>query len=369
MNDDLLYHVSVFPNIPYVPIDDPSYVGHKHQLDIYVPISPLEFSSSLSTLTSSNSSTETSTSTGTITDTHTTSCLNPQQAGSFPTIVYFHGGGWILGDRNEPKPVEVCLSLARRGFTVIAPSYRLGSFTQHKMVFAMLVPLLGSIYYLIKAFQQVHNNFLTNAERFFWSVFTFFCILYLLYLDYTSPTVSYTWPCQIEDAAKAVKYVQERFHPEHLFLSGHSAGAHLASTLAFNPQWLESEGTIRGLIAISGPYSVSSMRGNGWLGNSMISSLFGKDESQWEYCFPLHYVRSDVCPVLMLNAEYEFGLKGSAKELYNALVEHQVWVEQYSFRSMTHFSIVSDWESVNRPILNLILDFCSRVMNGEWPNL
>jgi len=43
-----------------------------------------------------------------------------------PCIVFFYGGAWLTGSRNDAGIRQKCFEWARRGFVAIAPSYRLG---------------------------------------------------------------------------------------------------------------------------------------------------------------------------------------------------------------------------------------------------
>jgi acetyl esterase/lipase len=49
----------------------------------------------------------------------------PPGDGSFPAIVYLHGGGWRRGSRRATIPASLCSTLASRGFVVAAVDYRL----------------------------------------------------------------------------------------------------------------------------------------------------------------------------------------------------------------------------------------------------
>lgn len=122
-------------------------------------------------------------------------------AGGAPVIVFWHGGGWIDGDRARYRFVGA--TLAEAGYVAVLPDYRL------------------------------------------------------------YPEVRF--PVFVEDAALALKWAHDnaaRFggNPAQLFVMGHSAGAHQAALLALDPRYLEAIGGqqrwIRGLIGLSGPYAL-----------------------------------------------------------------------------------------------------------------
>lgn len=114
-------------------------------------------------------------------------------------IVFFYGGSWKLGRKEELSFVANALS--KRGYVVVVPDYR-------------LVP-------------QV------------------------------------TYPAFVQDTAKAVAWTYRNIanyggNPKRIFVSGHSAGAYNAMMVALAPEFLGGEGLspsiIRGVIGVSGPY-------------------------------------------------------------------------------------------------------------------
>ncbi len=72
-----------------------------------------------------------------------------------------------------------------------------------------------------------------------------------------------TFPAFVQDGAEAVKWVHDHAHdiggdPQHIYVMGHSAGAHIASLLTLDPHYLGSVGldrsAIRGFVGLAGPY-------------------------------------------------------------------------------------------------------------------
>ena len=116
-----------------------------------------------------------------------------------PTVVFWHGGGWYWGSKEQYRFVGA--ALANSGYVAILPNYRL--------------------------FPQAR------------------------------------FPQFIDDGALAVRWVREHARefggdPGAIFLMGHSAGGHLAAMLALDDRYLQKVGGssswIRGWIAISAPY-------------------------------------------------------------------------------------------------------------------
>ena len=119
-----------------------------------------------------------------------------RQKGPQPVVVFFYGGAWSSGRRQDYAFVG--RALAAEGFVVVVPDYR-------------LLP-------------EVH------------------------------------FPTFLEDSAAAVRWARDNAaafggDEERITLVGHSAGAYNAAMLALDPQWLGPErAAVRGLVTLSGPF-------------------------------------------------------------------------------------------------------------------
>ena len=120
-------------------------------------------------------------------------------SGPLPVLVFFYGGGWNSGRRQDYAWVGQ--SLAAQGFVVVIPDYR-------------LAPL-------------------------------------------------HPYPDFVQDGAEAVRWARDHAaeyggDPRRLLLSGHSAGAYIAMQLAMDQAFLRAAGVdvrrIKGVAGLSGPY-------------------------------------------------------------------------------------------------------------------
>jgi acetyl esterase/lipase len=116
-----------------------------------------------------------------------------------PVVVFFYGGSWKGGDRASYK--FVAEALASRGFVVVVPDYRV--------------------------YPQVR------------------------------------FPAFMEDAAAAIAWTRREIaahggDPSRLFSMGHSAGAQIATLVAYDERFLRAHGlgrdALRGVIGLAGPY-------------------------------------------------------------------------------------------------------------------
>jgi acetyl esterase/lipase len=123
-------------------------------------------------------------------------------AAAAPVIVFWYGGSWIQGRKEDYRFVGA--ALAGLGYVVVLPDYRL--------------------------YPQAR------------------------------------FPLFLEDAAAAVAWVERHAadfggDPHRIVLMGHSAGAHMAAMLALNDTYLRAAGAdpgdILGLIGLSGPYQLT----------------------------------------------------------------------------------------------------------------
>jgi acetyl esterase/lipase len=122
-----------------------------------------------------------------------------KDAANKDVVVFFYGGSWKLGRKEEVS--FVANALTQRGYVVVVPDYR-------------LVPEV-------------------------------------------------TYPAFIEDTAKAIAWSYRNIanyggNPQRMFVAGHSAGAYNAMMVALAPEFLGNEGLspsiVHGVIGISGPY-------------------------------------------------------------------------------------------------------------------
>jgi acetyl esterase/lipase len=121
-----------------------------------------------------------------------------------------------------------------------------------------------------------------------------------------SPTVAH--PGHVQDAAAAVAWVKKNIakyggDPNKLFLTGHSAGAYLITLLLLDPRYLAANGLkpsdIRGAAPVSAFFYVE---GKG-VGPDRPKFIWGADPKAWPAASPASYVRKDLPPLLLLNAD------------------------------------------------------------------
>ena len=200
----------------------------------------------------------------------------PRDTKNFPVLVFLHGGSWRTGDRSSYPALGD--RLARAGIGVAIPSYR-------------LMP------------QNPH-------------------------------------PAQIEDAAAAFAWVVQNIaqhggDASRIYLSGHSAGAHLAALLALDEKYLAkfdlSRKSIRGVIAMSGIYDVDKL-------DTFLVAPAGDNNNKHD-ASPLAHAHSGAPPFLITYCQYDyFGLPKQARDFLLALKKNFVPAQSLYVPGENHIS-------------------------------
>lgn len=177
-----------------------------------------------------------------------------------PALLYVHGGGWVMGTRRQSR--FMMYELAARGFTVVAPSYRL-------------------------------------APR---------------------------WPVSaaVEDVKAALAWTREHAEghgadPKRIVVMGGSAGGHLAALLAMTPNdqelqpgFEDADTSVQGAVILYGYTDLTAAWD--WSARSdvvrfmervVVQKRWEKHEKVFRQLSPLHRVNKDAPPVLLIHGELD----------------------------------------------------------------
>ena len=178
---------------------------------------------------------------------------------------------------------------------------------------------------------------------------------------------SHRHPAQAQDIAAAVARLAKDadkygFDAKRIFLSGHSAGGHLASLIALDKSYLAKQSlptsTVAGVISFSGlynlapPWSVSDSQ------KLATEKTFGDDPAILKRASPIHYVRTEAPPFLILGALADFpGFALDARKFADALRSAGAKeIHQHMFKGTDHFSLVK-LDDENNPVRRTMLGF------------
>lgn len=183
----------------------------------------------------------------------------PAGKGPFPLILWIHGGGWHLGDK-DVSGAKLAVQFIPRGFALASLNYR---------------------------------------------------------YTYDAP-----FPAQLEDCNAALVWLRanaEKYHldPNHVGAVGHSAGAHLAALMATtgdgNQFFTGRAGSVRVQAAVcwAGPFDLDRERGNwpismfAWKANDPFAKTFfpggsyDRDFARW--ASPMSYIHPGLPPMLIVH--------------------------------------------------------------------
>jgi acetyl esterase/lipase len=233
----------------------------------------------------------------------------PPKAADAPIVVFFYGGRWQQGDKAEYRFVGQ--ALASRGYVAVLPNVR-------------------------------------------------------KYPDVRFPEF-------MDDAAQAVKWARDNAaqfggNADKLFVMGHSSGAHIASMLALNPEYLKAVGGsrewLRGMIGLAGAYDFMPITAPD------LRDLFGPVD-RFRYSQPVFYADGQNPPLLLIHGRNDEVLWVSNTEKLAARVAKSGGaVETVLYDSLSHSMIVGSLASYLRgraDVLDNIEEFVNRISSKPRP--
>ena len=220
----------------------------------------------------------------------------PKGAKDYPTLFFIHGGGWTAGSRSGFD--RIGRTFARNGVAFVSTGYRL------------------------------------------------------------SPQVKH--PAHIQDVAKGFAWTVAHIgkyggNPGAIFVSGHSAGGHLAALLATDDDYLKAEklslSHIKGAIPVSGVFVVSPR----------MKNVFGDDEEVCKKASPQNHVRDGLPPFLVVYADNDLGNLGQQAEKFApALKEHKVEATLVKGKDRNHGTIMMKMSDEDDPATQGVLEFIAK---------
>ena len=231
-----------------------------------------------------------------------------QPGGSLPLLVFFHGGSWQSGAKENYAFVGT--ALARAGFIVAIPNYRLYPNTQ--------------------------------------------------------------FPGFIKDAARATAWLGRHAGNygadlESIFVCGHSAGAYLALMLALNTPYLADAGFDRmrlaGAIGLAGPYDFLPIK------DPALKAVFAPaaDPAATQ---PINFADGAVPPVLLLTGAQDRSVApGNSAALAARLRQLGNVVETKVYPRVGHAGLLlalTRWQRRRVPVLHDIRQFVAASLDGSF---
>lgn len=288
---------------------------------------------------------------------------------SLPVIVYFHGGAWLLGDKDYENSRGVCHALAYHGgYVAISVSYTLTSISNTALTGAFLgISAYAGIFAMVSTFRQ--KAYVMAS----WLVLS--CTILLILAQ--RPNTQTRHPHHVMDCVCAMRWVRDHIrefggNPHMMSVVGHSAGAHLASIVATNGHYLQQVGMhpkeLVAAVCIAGVYNDRALASGGIIARNLLSENFGNDRITHVSAFPIYHADPRSCPpFFLLNAWRDFSLKRQAKEFHSVLLQRKVYVDNKVYPKTNHYNIILGWEECNRQVLDDIIHFIDRAIQVKMP--
>jgi acetyl esterase/lipase len=232
----------------------------------------------------------------------------PDSEGSFPVIVYVHGGAWEFGDKKyvSGKPDY----FVRNGFVFVSINHRLSPQVMHPEHAQDVADAITWVYYHIREY---------GGDR------------------------------------------------DDIFLMGHSTGAHLVSLVSTDERYLRKSGldlsTIRGTVSLDCdyydiPFSLAQDEST----RPLLEEVFGNNSSVWADASPVNHINRNkgIPPFLLVYVASREGVTGvQAKRMRERLEVNSIYVEIYGAENKTHSSLDKDigerYDEPTERIMNFII--------------
>ena len=210
-----------------------------------------------------------------------------------PLVFYVHGGGWRAGDKANPTTLVNTLGRMRVGLASI--NYRLAPGVRHP----------GQIEDVARAFAWVYNN--------------------------------------------ASQY---RIDRNRIVILGASAGGHLVSLLALNPEYLSKQGVpseaIKAVASVSGIYDLAAWPEPGLI-PTRKEQAFGIDPAVLRDASPASYVTAKAPPFLITFTDWDlFMIRENTLEMYGRMLDKGAPVQLVMVPGRNHMGIAEIGTNANQ---------------------
>ncbi|MEO6537813.1 MAG: alpha/beta hydrolase [Ferruginibacter sp.] len=169
-------------------------------------------------------------------------------------------------------------------------------------------------------------------------------------------------------SAEAVKWVNENIKnyggdPTRIFLSGHSAGGHLAALVSVDNQYFDSfnlanpiKGTI--LIDAAGLDMYGYLKGENFEEGNTYLKTFTNDPVTWKKATPLYYLHKGMPPMLIYQGEKTYpSIKVSNEKFINALKSFAPNTGYQVLKGKKHIPMILQFFWTNNPRYKEIIRF------------
>lgn len=192
-------------------------------------------------------------------------------------------------------------------------------------------------------------------------------------IDYRlSPETAYQG--MTTDAAMALKWVKENVsgyggNDERIFISGHSAGGHLAALVSADNHYFDSlniESPIRGTILIDafGLDMYSFLSNKNYEKEETYYAMFSKDPATWMRGSPITYINKTVPPILIFTGEKTYpAIKESNESFLESVRPYHPDTEMIGVENKKHVAMITQFFNSKNKAYGQIIHFMKSVGN------
>eukprot|EP00794_Sanderia_malayensis_P015686 gene15686-17268_t len=160
------------------------------------------------------------------------------------------------------------------------------------------------------------------------------------------------------EVKESIVYLAKRFPHSRIFVSGHSAGGHLASLL-LKEDWSEfhlRKNLLDGVMVVSGVFDLQP------LVQTYVNDALKMDTEEAKMFSPMSYIQEvklhSNCNVLCLIGEYESDeFHRQSRDYCKALHESGINADMRVIKDTDHFSIMHDFLKPDYEVIGLFLNF------------
>ncbi|MBA4056641.1 MAG: esterase, partial [Marivirga sp.] len=156
------------------------------------------------------------------------------------------------------------------------------------------------------------------------------------------------------DAALALKWVKENIaiyggNDQRIFISGHSAGGHLAALISADNHYFDSlniDNPIQGAILIDafGLDMYSFLSNGNYEKNKTYYAVFTKDPGTWKRGSPINYVSKTIPPLLIFTGGKTYpAIKESSKSFHEAVRFYHPDTQMILFKNKKHVAMITQF--------------------------
>jgi acetyl esterase/lipase len=185
---------------------------------------------------------------------------------------------------------------------------------------------------------------------------------------------AHKFPAQADDLAAAFAWVKKNIaakggDPKHVYLMGHSSGAHLSLLIVSEPKYLArhklSPADVRGVIGLSTPVDLEPRKGGKGFGDALMAGkgadVFSRDPETMKDASPLRHVSKQLPRTLLIVGDQDFPmLEGDAKAFAKKARQIQASVTVFVAEKCNHMGTIRRLLDADSRVIHRLREFLKK---------